>query len=588
MIKEERTILRDKILYLFQLHKIMFIRNNKPYIIINDKFTSTIDSNIELKELYNLYISEYSSIDEALYCLRNSDDKDNHICPICKNNSLYNISKYRYGLTCGSINCIESIANSKEAKEKAKATSNKNFGVDHPMKNKEHVKKIESIMKEKYGVEHPLELKEFKKKAEETTLAHYGVKSPLQSKEVLDKLKSTNLERYGVENPFSSEEIKEKIKHTNLERYGFESPMQNKDIVQKGINTSIEKYGVNNVSQLHISNYDIWIDDNKFREYILLEYDKSNHDLFMEPLYKFFNIDKSTLKHKLKELDLYKLINIKDSKLEKDFSTFLESNNIKYISHCRNILYDEDKHSYKEIDFLLKDYSIGIEINDISTHNSINPNSISYKDSLYHQHKSILATSNNIRLIHLWEWELSNNSIWNRVSKWILNLLDQSNKTIVKDNYIIKEIDDSSKEYISFVDMYNISIYDDIQSDKQYGLYYNNELVQVLSCKCIDSKEYKWKIINFITKFSYSIDHRLLLDYFFNHNKVDSLIVECDYSKFSGNTYRSSLGFDLISITRPNEIYCDYSLKYSNSKVNDKYMTFYDSGRLVYLYSNIR
>ena len=95
-----------------------------------------------------------------------------------------------------------------------------------------------------------------------------------------------------------------------------------------------------------------------------------------------------TLKRKLESLELLDYFYIQESNLEIDFKTFLESYNLNYERHNRSILIEDN--TRREIDFLINN-DIGIEINDVWSHNSLNDNQMTYKDPLYHQQKSLLA-----------------------------------------------------------------------------------------------------------------------------------------------------------------------------------------------------
>lgn len=161
---------------------------------------------------------------------------------------------------------VDNMFQLESIKQKCKETSLKNYGVDHPMKNKDVVKNVIStninkygtaspfqntLIKEKinathlkkYGVKHPMQSKEVRKKVIATNLEKYGCEYGLQNKDVQEKSKKTNLERYGVENVFSLDYIKDSIKITNQERYGVDYPTQSKEIFDKIKKSNREKYG---------------------------------------------------------------------------------------------------------------------------------------------------------------------------------------------------------------------------------------------------------------------------------------------------------------------------------------------------------
>lgn len=90
----------------------------------------------------------------------------------------------------------------------------------------------------------------------------------IHSDEVQKKREETSLRKFNAKNPFSSEVIKKKIEQINIKRYGYKNPMQNMDIRKKAEQTLLKTKGVPNIMQCTIEHSDVWIDDNKFSQYI--------------------------------------------------------------------------------------------------------------------------------------------------------------------------------------------------------------------------------------------------------------------------------------------------------------------------------
>lgn len=101
------------------------------------------------------------------------------------------------------------------------------------------VESIRHTMNEKYGVFNAFQLSEVREKCEkaanspearekakQTSLKHYGVDNPAKSAVVQEKSRQTCLDRYGVEYSFQSEEVREKSKETMQKRYGVEHNSQ--------------------------------------------------------------------------------------------------------------------------------------------------------------------------------------------------------------------------------------------------------------------------------------------------------------------------------------------------------------------------
>ena len=156
-------------------------------------------------------------------------------------------------------------------------------------------------------------------------------------------------------------------------------------------------------------------------------YKSKNRLLRLNEIANIFNITSNTAKNRLEALGLLKYVFIKDHNLEVQFKEFLDQNGINYIRHNRSILYPQ------EIDFMING-DIGIEINDIGTHN------VKSKNTTYHLDKTLQCKEKGIRLIHVWEWELTDEILWNRLSNWIVNLLNNNKIKIGARKCILKEV----------------------------------------------------------------------------------------------------------------------------------------------------
>ena len=208
----------------------------------------------------------------------------------------------------------------------------------------------------------------------------------------------------------------------------------------------------------------------------------------------------------------------------------------------------------------------------------MNSNWLTYKDPLYHQQKSLLAIEKNIRLIHLWEWELRNEDEWSKISNWLLNELNQSKLSIdINQCYIVYVPKNIEQQ---FYNLYSIKEYQD--SDVCMGLMYNNYLYQVISFKNINNQ---WYLINYGIVYNYTIDngYKVLLDRFIQlHNIQDSLIIYLDISKEDLYLF-SHLGFQLQSIIDPIIVWCDKNMNTSLIEC-ENYVPIYNCGYAVCTY----
>ena len=518
MTKEERIVLRDKLFKeLLNRSGIIYLKSRNVYQFHSAKYLLKVLNNDSiLKNDYNSYIQEFRSETEGKYCIIHSDDKSNHKCPICNNEcDFYLGHPIRYKKTCGNRVCIEKLANSKESREKCKRTN-----------------------LEKYGVEYSLQSKEVRDKSKQINLIKRGVEYPTQSKEVRDKIKQTCLEKYGVENPFQAEECKNKAKQT-LET----------------------KYNIQIAKQMHMTNLDVWNDDDKFKEFIVSKYNEKGMFLVLNDVNSYFNVWPETIKKKIEMLNLVDYFYIQDSNLEILFRDFLNDNHIKHHRHDHNIIYP------KEIDFLLDDYKIGFEINDIHSHHNLDYSHHNSKDKKYHYDKVMRAKEKGIHLIHIWEWELRNDNEWSKLSNWILNLLNNSKISIGARKCTIKEV--LRKEEKEFLNKYHLQGYK--KSEICLGLYYDDELLQLMSfSKPRYNKNYQYELLRLCTKYGYSIiggANKLFKNFIARYNPI-SIISYCNLDKFNGKVY-NDIGFKLDVVREPQIIWCNKNMKhFSQSSLN--------------------
>ena len=599
---DERLNLRDNIFKILKDTKVLTLYKNGSYRISRKaKLIKALETNKELREKYDLYVEQFSCKEEAEYCFLHNDDSSNHLCPACgKVCSFYHgtTTYNEYARTCGDPKCSATISWSDENKEKRKKTNKEKYGVENPAQAKEIQDKIKQTVKNKYGVDNVFQSEEIKEKSRQTNLENLGVEYAMQSKEVQEKSKQTVKDKYGVdnvsqsediklkkiettkahydvENPFQSEEIKEKIKQTNLQNLGAEYAMQSKEVQTKAIETNQKVRGVNYPQQdqtvkaksretyilnhkinkaaitdevnkvlaelnLNVSLQEIYANGIYFIKFIECMHKLRNKALTLKEIAFIFNYSNMTIKRKANDLHILDHFTIKHSELETQFEELLKTNNIPYTIH--NHILKQDNGNFLEIDFIVKD-TIGVEINDIDSHNTM------AKSSDYHINKSIMAKSKNIHLIHIWEWELRDEKLWDRLSKWFINLCDDNKTRIFARSCNIKLI--PIEEERPFIESYHLQGYR--KSEVCYGLYYNDELIQIMSfCKSRYNQNYEWELLRLCTKYGYTVigGSARLLKNFIKSNNPKSIISYCDLSKFTGDVYEN-LGFNLIKRNQP-------------------------------------
>ena len=499
---EERINLRDQLIKEFLYYSVVRFTKQSVRKVIN------ID--LEIKMLYDTYVSEFRLEEEALYCLRHKDDFTNHKCMIC--HKIANFHKYigkksttyHYGKTCNDVKCIQAFAHSELANQKRKDT-------------------CEAI----YGP---------------------GIDNPMKSSIIQAKAVNTNRKLYNVDYTGQSLEFQ------NMMRFTYASNNMSIDPIMS------EKYQyILDQIKIGLSLIEVYSNNDYFIEFIKLLYNRNFTLLQTSELMQIFNRSRDAIDKKIKKLELREFIdNSFISVLEPKFQEFLNKNITSHITRYNRILLNQ-KGTYQEIDFLLPEYNIGFEINDISGHNILN------KDINYHYSKTLMAKEqHNIRLIHIWEWELDNEVVLN----WILHILNQNKMQLNifnENNYDIRSV--SKEDQISFLNQYSLD--NNRNFIKCIGIYYNNELIQTIS--------FKEDMLSICIKFGYEMikGTKEVIKSYMKCKNLDYILTYIDLSKFTGKTFED-IGFELVQYQEPNLIAED-------SNVTSKYKQVYNCGYNVYM-----
>ena len=572
MNKDERINLRNQLFNALLSNSIIIPFKQSYKISRKPKFLEYLNTHSNINDLYNTYVKEFTCEEEALYCLTHNSDYTEFICPVCNDKLRFGFFNrmWSYRKTCGKPECAQKLIHSEEASKKQKETFLKNYGVDNPAKSKEVLAKIRETNKTKYGKEYVVETEMFKKKSKETCLNKYNVENYTQTEECKERIKATNLERYGREAFLQGREIHDRIEETNMQKYGHKHAMQNKDIQAKARATNLERRGVeypmqseqvkenfrlaycknnypNKINQEDVklllqkfnssSVDELYANNQLLSESIKFLHSIKNRDLRLRELSEIFGVNTTTIKYRASALDLLQYFYIRDVNLEVQFKGLLDDNNIHYLRRDRSTIGPE------EIDFLLDEYKIGIEINDLASHN------IKCKSQDYHINKVLNAAAKGVRLIHIWEWELTNDALWSRLSNWILNICNTNKTRIFARNCDIRLV--PLEEEKDFLDTYHLQGY--IKSELCYGLYYNNELIQLMSfTKSRYNKNYEWELLRLCTKYGYTLvgGSNKLIQQFITTSNPKSIISYCDLSKFTGKVYED-MNFKLIKRNQP-------------------------------------
>ena len=363
-----------------------------------------------------------------------------------------------------------------------------------------------------------------------TILNKYNIVKPkdLNQKRIVE----TCLKRYGVSRAWNNEKAKE----TRIKKYGKGDAWNSKESHTKSSITRAKNK------------------NNKFKRMNeeLLSYLNDNKNPKLIDVSKDLNIPYSTVSFFINEFNLKEYIDYDSSRLETYFKDFLDKYSIEYIQNDRHQI------KPKELDFYIPKANLAIEINDIASHNS----TMSFKNTStirpynYHFNKTQLAREKGIHLIHIFEYEMTDNDKYNKIINYIKSILDIDTIRIYARNCDVKEI--STKEARKFLDTYHLQGY--ASSNIKLGLYHKDELVEVMTFgKPRFNKNYEYELIRLCTSSSYKVigGSQKLFKYFLNKYNPKSIISYCDISKFTGDVYEK-LGFNFIEYTQSNYIWTNY------------------------------
>lgn len=263
-------------------------------------------------------------------------------------------------------------------------------------------------------------------KRTKTMMKKYGVAYTLQNEFLYKKQKETMMKKYGEFHPILVKEINEKIQNTNIVRYGHKTAGNNVDIRNK----------ISDTRKL-----------NTFKKYILsannIEYIDDNPFIYNEDRLWKCKMCGNKFTHNYSSTQRMPICRICNpmvrgtSKFEEELIDFLKNElNIINIERHKRLYYKNDR-QYVEIDIFLPEYSIGIEFNGLYWHSEL-----AGKDELYHSKKYNICNLHNIKLITIFEHELTNkkeicesilraklNKINKKIYARTLNVIQLDNKT---------------------------------------------------------------------------------------------------------------------------------------------------------------
>lgn len=473
--------------------------------ICNRHFTSTNPFCVHLRKTHNVDAKTY-------YDTYYKNDTEG-ICLVCKKPTLFNNLIKGYNLYCSR----ECANHSQIRLDKIKRTTEEKYGVSCIFKRSDIREKCEKTANSI----------EARQKAKATSLKNFGVEHPMKSSQVKDKIKETCLERYGVEHSFQSKEMRDKSKHTCLEKYGVDHPWKSAQLRQKQIEDFCSQNNLIPVSEL-----ELYMPNKVLSKFKIIP---------VEYMTQYF-IDADIDISKLIEYS-NKLLNTQGTAIEKELDIWLSKLNI---SHKMR---DFSTIAPLQLDCYIPNKKVAIEIDGIYWH-SYNHT----KDKTKSLRKTEKCLEKDIRLLHFTDVEW--NTKTNICKSIILSALGIYDTTIYARKCEVKQI--TSKEAKIFLDENHIDGY--VKASYHLGLFYKNQMVQIISIGKSRYKSDEYELIRMCSKLNTHIIggfSKLL-----KHQPYKHIISYVDRSKFNGVGYLS-VGFTLIDITKPNYDYYLGSTKIS-------------------------
>ena len=230
------------------------------------------------------------------------------------------------------------------------------------------------------------------------------------------------------------------------------------------------------------------------------------------------------------------------SKIEEELREYIASLGIECQYNDKSVI-----PSKLELDIYIPSQSLAIELNGLYFHSELSGN----KSKLYHLNKTEECEKLGIQLLHIFEDEWRDKKdIWKSV---IRQKLKMTSVRIFARKCEIREV--SLAEASKFLNENHLQGYG--VSKNRYGLYYNDELVSILTiCKSRFDKSIDYEISRFANKLNHVVvgGFSKLLTYFIKTLHPTTIVTYADRRISTGDVYRK-FGMVECPITAPNYTY---------------------------------
>jgi len=231
---------------------------------------------------------------------------------------------------------------------------------------------------------------------------------------------------------------------------------------------------------------------------------------------------------------------------ENEIAKYIESLGFNITTSDRKLLADG-----KELDIIIPSKNIAIEFDGLYWHNEFRKT-----DKNYHLNKTIECNKNGLRLVHIFEDEWSDKK--EIVKSRLKSILGINTDKIFARKCLIQEIDNKiCKEFLE-----KNHIQGSINSSIRYGLFYDDELVSVMTfCKPRknlgqENKDNEYELLRFCSKLNTIVvgGASRLFKHFIKEYNPSTIISYADRRWNTGQVYEN-MGFEFTHFSEPNYFY---------------------------------
>ena len=281
----------------------------------------------------------------------------------------------------------------------------------------------------------------------------------------------------------------------------------------------------------------------KFNSFLLRNVMKLQRPLLIDEVAELCGISPTYAKQLVKRHDALNYVRIKtaSSNTERELADFVKSLGVDIIQNDKTIL------KGKELDIYIPEYKLALEFNGDYWH------STEKRNKAYHFEKSRQCEELGIHLLHIFEHEWNNLETQQKLKDLICKILHINQKIIYARKTTVQQI---SKDIATkFLEQYHLQ--GTVGCETAYGLYYENELVQVMTFGVPRfNRAYDTELLRLCSKAGYEIvgGASKLFKHYIKQYPTESIISYCNYARFYGNVY-TNIGMKYDGFTPPDYVY---------------------------------